>query len=348
MKIAFCADVHISSAHPERLGAFQGLLQRLESEEINTLVVTGDLLHAVTKQDTSSVDQAMAQHPDIALHIVPGNHDLALTEKYFTSTNITVHSDPEILDCSEIPMLVVPYTVNSNMGASIEPFSSMLKKEQWILVSHGDWGPYAGSNPMESNAYFPLSSNDISFYRPHVAILGHIHKHVNDEKVVYPGSLHPLDITETGPRRYIVLEDEKIRIERFITPHTNYVEQVVIYPDDDEMARERIRSWCVAFNRHVKEDIGEGNDTKVRLRLSVLGATHLGKQEVCSLFEEHLDNTELEKLDTSKLEIAESGVFDALFSDARQRIDDFDLDGEYMPSKEEIVSTLADMLYGVR
>jgi hypothetical protein len=316
-------------------------------EGINTLVVAGDLLDAVTTQDADSIDQVMKQHQDLTLHIVPGNHDLAITDKFFTSSNIIVHSSPEILDLPDIPILVVPYAVNSNMGASIEPFSSMLEKERWILVSHGDWGSYAGSNLAESNAYFPLSSNDVSLYRPHIAILGHIHKHIKDGKVVYPGSLHPLDITETGPRRYIILEDEKLRIERFITPHTNYVEQAVVYPDEEEAVREQIRSWCVSFNQHVKEDIGEENDTKVRLRLSVVGATHLGKQEVCSLYENYLDNTELEDVDTSKLEVAESGVFDSLFSDARIRIDGYDLDGELMPTREEVISMLAKILYGV-
>ncbi len=90
-------------------------------------------------------------------------------------------------------------------------------------------------NPLEPGIYMPLSDTDIERYRPVKVILGHIHKITDTEKIHYPGSPTPLDINETGKRRYIHFDTDKMEVKSVGSESLVIYqsEEIVLFPADD-------------------------------------------------------------------------------------------------------------------
>ena len=82
----------------------------------------------------------------------------------------------------------------------------------------------------------PLSSRDIEIFQPKLVLLGHIHMPVDLEYIHYPGSPCGLDITETGRRRFIVMETDTFAVtSRYIKTETLFVnERILLFPSENE------------------------------------------------------------------------------------------------------------------
>ena len=89
MKIAVTADVHLNEKHNERFDAFKNIVNQVKNKKIKYLIVAGDLFD---QDDTnySYFDEYCKKNKEIDFLIIPGNHDLNLTQSHFTVTNITV------------------------------------------------------------------------------------------------------------------------------------------------------------------------------------------------------------------------------------------------------------------
>jgi len=215
LKIAVTADCHLASRkeNPGRYAAFETLLLHLVQEKIGHLIVAGDLFDE--KQRNYSEFEALCSQTrfkQIQIIILPGNHDAGLSSKNFSAPNLSIIETPEIMrfDMLSMPVLLIPYETGKTMGEKIAPFAAELKENPWILISHGDWiSGLREPNPYEPGVYLPLTKLDVNTFSPSIVILGHIHKPVSDGLIHYPGSLYPLDINETGRRRFIVLDTEK-------------------------------------------------------------------------------------------------------------------------------------------
>lgn len=113
------------------------------------------------------------------------------------------------------------------MGENIAPFSEELKNQRWILVSHGDWSASRNTlNPYEKGLYMPLTNTDLDLYNPELVLLGHIHLAQQVNNISYPGSPCPLNISETGLRKFLILDTDK----GTITPHI--VDSPLLYFDE--------------------------------------------------------------------------------------------------------------------
>jgi DNA repair exonuclease SbcCD nuclease subunit len=169
-----------------------------------------------------------------------------------------------------LPFLFLPYKKNTNMGEVISSFRSELEPDRWVLIGHGDW--IAGlrePNPLEPGIYMPLTRTDLISYKPNQVILGHIHKSLDEDNLHYPGSPCPLDINETGRRRFLIVDSETATV-REQTVHSEIIyfnETFYIYPVPDETVyiRKKIASRITAWQ------LSDEERSKVRVRFRLQG-----------------------------------------------------------------------------
>ena len=96
MKIAITADVHLKTGqeYPERYNALKDVLDVLVREDIHILIVAGDLFD-MGSQNYAVFDELCRdkKYAGIDFHVIPGNHDSAIGQKYFTAPNIRIYSE---------------------------------------------------------------------------------------------------------------------------------------------------------------------------------------------------------------------------------------------------------------
>ena len=217
MKIAITADLHLTTQdkHPERFQAFSDILQQCRDSGIETLIIAGDLFDE-NVSNFSDFELVYREHASdkLTIYIIPGNHDHRLVDSAIALDNVRVITETTLIDLDqELPFLFVPYIDEVTMGEEIAKQKDQLKPERWILIGHGDWGSgIRPPDPYEKGVYMPLAGSDISVYRPMKAFLGHIHLPFDSDVVHYVGSPCPLNIGETGRRRFIVFDTESCSI----------------------------------------------------------------------------------------------------------------------------------------
>ncbi len=283
LKIAVTADIHLTTRekHPERFFALQDIYRQCAAENVQLLIIAGDLF-----------DQSLANYHEFEnLHrkfrpqemttvIIPGNHDQSLRQESLMGEGLFVYSDPitrPLNDSREIFFL--PYAPKSTMGEIIAQHHKDLERTRWILISHGDW--LAGKkprDPYEPGVYMPLSSKDLQLFQPELVFLGHIHLPQSDMGVHYPGSPCPLNISETGIRQFLILDTEKGEVQPLpVNSSLLFFDEVfTIFPGEKgldaliEGIDKRITEWGVP------EDWME----QVQVRAAITGVSELDRQQI--------------------------------------------------------------------
>lgn len=277
MKVAITADIHLTleAKHPERFQTFRCFLDDILKQKIQTIILAGDCFDE-DNPNYAEFESLVSNPPYQSLQFIifPGNHDASLSQSMFSAANIRVIDKPgvERFDLMSLPLLVVPYMKNLTMGEVIAEFTADLPENKWILIGHGDWiEGMREMNPFEPGVYMPLSRVDVEMYRPIKAILGHIHKPLDYSAVHYPGSPCPLDINETGKRRYLILDTENGQVipRTLMSERLYFNETFVLYPVPNEI-------------QYLKEQIGQCIDAwhltsqekeKTQIRIQIKGYT---------------------------------------------------------------------------
>ncbi|TET45728.1 hypothetical protein E3J62_06640 [candidate division TA06 bacterium] len=242
MKVAITGDIHLTEKgkHPERWKTLENILRQITQKGVNTLLIIGDLFDS-DYQSYFEFDKLTSQYPAIEFHIIPGNHDPAVSEKVLSGSNVRVYVQPEIVRFGDsgFPILLLPYKSDKTMGEEIATFNEQLQRGNWILAGHGDWfGSIRAPNPSEPGTYMPLSRKDVEDYGPALTLLAHIHKPLDDlsSHVHYVGSPCGLDITETGRRRYFILDTKTLELQT--VPADSQViyfsETIAVFPVENE------------------------------------------------------------------------------------------------------------------
>lgn len=274
MKIAITADLHLTDRvkHPERFHAFENILEQLVKQGIHTLIIAGDLFD--TSCTTPGVFEEMVinqRYSSISIYILPGNHDLVVSEGTFALPNIHYITKPQLITFDEvIQFVLIPYINGSSVGEAMALSQFPILPGTWVLVSHGDWIAGGGQRDQyETGTYMPLTGRDLMLYQPKKVFLGHIHAHLDSSTVHYPGSPCPLDPTETGYRSFLIFDTKTWQVTRN-TIETDYIffsEHITVLPLEDEdlyvrnMLAERIKIWNVA----------QADIPKVRVRVNARG-----------------------------------------------------------------------------
>jgi len=121
MKIAITADIHLKTnkEYPERYNVLKNILDRLLEEDIASLIIAGDLFD-IKSQNYSLFDELCKQdkYSQIQFYVICGNHDLAISPKYFTAGNIKIFNEPEIITFEDTGanFFFIPYLLGKSMG----------------------------------------------------------------------------------------------------------------------------------------------------------------------------------------------------------------------------------------
>ncbi|HHW58896.1 MAG: metallophosphoesterase [Bacteroidales bacterium] len=240
MKIGITADLHLKNANEtkERYEALNQILNILQNQDISHLVIAGDLFDKDV-YNYNDFEKLCQNYSNINFHIIPGNHDAALDKRYFSLPNINVYSEITIKKFDNISFLFLPYRLSGTMDeALINYFNNYNLTDKWILVGHGDYLDISKSaDEYEKGYYMPLSRNIINELEPLRVFLGHIHKAYTKDKITYPGSPYPLDINETGKRKFLIYNTENDNIEDvYLDIDKIYmVEELLIIPTNNEI-----------------------------------------------------------------------------------------------------------------
>ena len=348
MRIAITADAHLTSReqYPGRFEAMEDIFRQSVEMDISQVIIAGDLFDR-EMINCSEFEELCQCFPGLHLHIIPGNHDTGISGKAVICRNISVYREPETVDLEDVTILFVPYEENRIMGSSIALQEEFIKGRRWVLVGHGDYhGGIKQRNPYEPGTYMPLSSNDISRFDPWRVFLGHIHKQTDQGRVHYPGSPCGLDINETGPRRFLVLDTA----DGSVTPYTiatdviYFSESFIVLPGDREIERlerdiqTRISSWGLA----------PGDADRVRLRVRAAGYSSDRQAVLDTLTRGFADFTwHDDGPDLSDLNISDDRQLGAVADRTREIIEQLEWDyGDDEPGRSMIVESALRVIYG--
>lgn len=349
MKFAVTADIHLTTKgeHPERHNALENILGQIEAESIENLIISGDLFER-DFHNYAEFESVCKRHPRIQIHIIPGNHDAAISEKSIVGSNIHIYSVPTAVEIGSTIFLFIPYEQKAKMGERIASLESEIKGKDWVLIGHGDY--YGGTkelNPLEPGTYMPLSKKNVETFAPRAVFLGHIHKPVNCGGVYYPGSPCGLDIGETGKRRFLVYDttDGSVVPMVVVTDMIYFEESFVVVPLDNEVPllkqeiANRIKSWNLDPTGHSKvilrvEAIGYAMD-----RSAILSAL----REVFDRFKYYKDEGPL----INKLSTSRDRQLSAIAERTMKLIDELGWDfGGDEPERELLKIETLNVIYG--
>lgn len=348
MRIAITADVHLRPEYRERFDTLESVLADLVKEGITTLIVAGDLFDA-GYEGYIELDALLKRHADFNLLIVPGNHDPDIDQAKFSAGNIRVVSSPAVEEIDGKQFLLLPYRDGETIGGVIEKSAPVneLKRGQWYLISHGDYGRINRSESGNEGGYFPLTRGDILRYQPRRVILGHIHAPNSlDAEVVYPGSPYPLDINETGQRRILILDVSSGALEsRPLTQTPVYLQKkLFIIPDtrEKEQIGEQLNEF---FGESAANYEGENFFEKLTVRLFLAGYTtsREGIEGYISDFCRERGIT-VDKIDLDSLRVADDESLNRIALRTKEKIRELELDYD---SADELRALILQRAYDI-
>ena len=219
MKFLHAGDVHLG-AEPEsgtslgtvRKGelweAFRDIIERCNKENIDLLLLPGDLFHGQPLlREVKEVDYLFSTLTHTRVVMCAGNHDCLLpTSHYYDVTfpdHVTFLMDPQA-DSVYLPELNtevfgLSYDTRQTGEARYDALHSIDEKRINILVAHG--------NILCNDKSIPLHRGVLEGAGFDYVALGHIHNRIEvSPRIAYSGSLEPLNRGETGVKGYILGE----------------------------------------------------------------------------------------------------------------------------------------------
>lgn len=346
MNVAITADVHLSAGedHPERYSALVNILDSLVKQDIETLIIAGDLFDKDCS-NYSRFEEICRQYPRIDIHVIPGNHDPDISRSVIVGENVRIYDSPALQKINDLNFVFIPYSATSGMG---EYLGEYRPEKRWVLIGHGDYfGGMKQRNPYEKGTYMPLYRKDIEEFSPWRVFLGHIHKPMNIDNLYYPGSPCGIDINETGRRRYLVFNTATGHTSsKTVRTDVIYLqEKYLLIPDENEV--ERLRND--AEERVIAWGLDEEDRKKARIRIKTTGYTSDREAAMECLKEIYAEFSFVkdEEPDISSLHIAKDSRRNAIARRVLELIEEMDWKfGGNEPEKEKVIETALSVIYG--
>ena len=352
MKIAITADVHLTSYdnNPERFHAFENILDQMDDRHIERLIIAGDLFDASCDNPAefeTLVSQEKFKH--LTIHLLPGNHDPALSTGTFTVRNIIYLTEPELIELTQdTSLLFVPYKVETNMGEVLAAFEGEVDPAQWILIAHGDYLASTNlRNEYEPGSYMPLSRGEIQMYRPKKVFLGHIHLPFDSDILHYPGSPCGLDISETGIRSFLIYDTATNQVLRqpIETDVIFFQEVLTVLPLEDEAAYlsklldQRVSAW--GLNQDQKD--------AVRARIVVQGYSS-NREAVLATIMDYMAQAGIQLIeppDLGKVRVSDDRMRAEIVLSVQERLEELGLpDDSDEPGVDDYILSAMSQVYG--
>jgi exonuclease SbcD len=324
MKISITSDIHLSLKHPERSKAFEDILKQTESAGISDLIIAGDLFDSDGDDSAySSFLEPCRRHPGIRIHLLPGNHDSKKSLRDLQFDQLIKYTHTQIVDLDGISFLFIPYQSGKSMSDELDLISDKLWEKPLCVVGHGDFiDGQRVPNPREKGVYMPLKKGDLSSPNLLKVFLGHIHKPtpINQPlggKVIYPGSPQGLDISETGPRRFLVYDTSQNEVsERIVNSEKIYLdEKFFVVPSNDQVAR-----LLSDLNKRAADGKWVEFINRLEIRFTVEGFTS-DKEELIQAFESQIKQMGVFLYRGSGNTLKPNPNFDALLSSTDKQLD---------------------------
>jgi hypothetical protein len=345
LRIAITADLHLTPKveHPERLETLQEILRQCGKLSVDWLVIAGDLFDR-SQRNFAEFEKAYreARPEGLAVTVIPGNHDAEIGPGSLSAEGLELLGEPtlRIVD-DDLDLLFVPYVAGTSMGEHLPAFRGQLRPGHWALISHGDWAAgRRATDPNEPGIYMPLTRSDLETYRPAIALLGHVHAPIDDPPIHYAGSPCPLEINETGLRRFLLFDSTTgdLNSQPIDSPLLYFTETIVMVPVEDEPKyikqeiAHRIEHW--AAPKRLRD--------RIRARLRIVGyasdrqAVEAAAREAMkgiAFYDQGPDLSELNQAaDADRIHIARQ---------VRQWIEELDWGGSQNPAAEPTAEEIA-------
>ncbi len=195
--------------------SFQRLLDVAKKEEIDVLLIAGDLFHfPPTTSMLKELDAQLNELENVTTILIAGNHDYRTAgsplDRYeFQSDTLCLGTgEPEqvVLEDLETCITGISYDRQIITEALYDGLTPELPGEELhegyfqILLAHGG-----------DEKHSPINREGLLCSGFDYIALGHIHKPeiIAADQMIYPGSLEPIDYTDTGARGYVIGEAVK-------------------------------------------------------------------------------------------------------------------------------------------
>ena len=216
----------------EQRNVFKSLIEYIKKEKIPFLFIAGDLYeHQYVRNTTIEyINNLFQEIPETKIFIAPGNHDPILKNSYYKNytwnDNVYIfNSEVEKFEFDDLDVYGVGFDDFYCKNSKINNIKIDDKNKINILVMHGDLN--ASENTEMS--YNPINENKLKTIGFDYIALGHIHKQLINNNIVYPGSTVSLGFDELGEHGAIdvSLEKNKLDIKFVKLDNTEFVEKKI-------------------------------------------------------------------------------------------------------------------------
>lgn len=197
--------------------SFERLLEVCEKEEIDLLLIAGDLFHRQPLlRELKEVDYLFSRLTHTRVVMIAGNHDYLKGDSYYrtfqwsTPVHMFLSQAMEHVEYEDLGVCVygLSYEQKETAKSLYDGAYPARRQPIEIMLAHGG-----------DEKHIPIKRNKIVDLGYDYIALGHIHKPMEIEKnrIYYAGSLEPTDKNDTGKHGYIQGEIVEGRVEcRFV------------------------------------------------------------------------------------------------------------------------------------
>lgn len=275
MKFAHVADMHFDTAFTfienrkglgdqrrlEQREAFRKMINEIKQREIPYLFIAGDLYEQkYIKQTTIEyINELFNEISNTKIFISPGNHDPYLANSFYAkfnwAENVHIFTDQiEKIETEEADIYGVGYSDFYTGSLGIENTIISNKDKINIAVVHAT---IDGAEKAQVQ-YNPVSSKKLIDAGFDYVACGHIHKrgYLENNKIVYPGSMISLGFDEPGEHGMLIGEINKNKNEiEFIKLDERFFEEKeldVSEINSEEELIEEINKMTFEKNKEIK------------------------------------------------------------------------------------------------
>ena len=136
MSALFISDLHIDEGRPHILAGLQRLIET-DAEHVDALYVLGDLVEVwVGDDDDSATAQALrdklaAAAERCAVHVMHGNRDFLLGERFAAETGATLLDDPTVVDIDGASVLLAHGDAYCTGDAEYQRMRALFRSSAW-------------------------------------------------------------------------------------------------------------------------------------------------------------------------------------------------------------------------
>jgi len=281
------ADLHLKEDAEERLEVLTWIVEKAE-EAGASLIIAGDLFDSnnaarILAPETRAIFDC---HPQVLVLIIPGNHDMELSEEDYYGKNVRIlsHRPFSLLEIEGgIKIVAVPFAPGSRLAEALAEYEP--DETGAILIAHGtyfdeDFSYIPEEVKERTEEYFPILPEDLERPDFSYAALGHFHNSFRlmekeGLKICYPGSPSAVTASDVGKRKVAMVSVAgeggacqvsglAVPVGRFNLAHTFWL-----------TPREEQKGIC-----EIEEFLEKSKNTHASVNIELVGFSSISDQEL--------------------------------------------------------------------